>query len=272
MKRIAILTDIHSNYFALKRILNELSKEKIDDYIICGDLITDGFESEAVVGEIRKRTSNFVLGNRELSVINADVKTLEEEGRWSSILYTHHHLSDESFSFLKTLPYYKVIEIEGKRICFSHGSPYYVRDRVFPDRESLFDVMIRDFPADIYIFGHTHTSFCKFYKGHLFLNSGAVSLGVDIPCCSTYGVLTIDGGNMSYEERKISYSFDEIKNYYLNSDYHEKCLEWCNLILYTIKIGKCFETEFIDYLQAHNNLSWHEAFVEFMGEMQLEIL
>lgn len=272
MRKIAILTDIHSNYYALNKILQELNNENVDEYIICGDFITDGFDSELVVQELRKKTLNIVLGNREQSIIKSDGNLLEEEGRWASFSYTYQHLSDKTLSFLKTLPYYKVIEIEGKHICFSHGSPYYVRDRVFEDRESLFDVMLRDFPADIYIFGHTHTSFCKFYKGHLFLNSGAVSLGVDKPCCSTYGVLTIDGGNMSYEVREMSYSFDEIKDYYLSSDYHDKCLEWCNLLLYTLKTGYWYGTEFVDYFEAHDDLNWHDAFEKFMDEKQLKIL
>ena len=45
-------------------------------------------------------------------------------------MYTFNSLSRENYLYLKTLPIYKVIEIEGKKICISHGSPFYIKDKL----------------------------------------------------------------------------------------------------------------------------------------------
>ena len=36
--RIGIISDIHSNVFALRAVLNEITKEGIDDIILLGDI------------------------------------------------------------------------------------------------------------------------------------------------------------------------------------------------------------------------------------------
>ena len=48
MKKIAIINDIHSNYLLLKLVLEDIKKYNVDDFIFCGDYITDGFDNEIV--------------------------------------------------------------------------------------------------------------------------------------------------------------------------------------------------------------------------------
>ena len=270
MKKIVILTDIHANNYLLMKVWQEIEAEGYDELIVCGDMITDGFENEEIVSFLRSKTNHLILGNREESIINYDGYSWENEDRWKSFLFTYKTLSDESMAFLKSLYNYKVIEIEGKKICFSHGSPYNVRDMVSAESEELFDRMINDFPADIYLFGHTHIDFYREYKGKIFLNTGAISLGC-YPNKSTYGVLEIDGDNVSYSLKSVDYDFEMAKQYYLNHFYSQECIVWCNTILYTLKTGLDYGVIFIEWLNDHPDLDFVEGFYAFMREQNLEV-
>ncbi len=271
MKKIAILSDIHANKYVLDLVLDQLKKESIDEYIVCGDMITDGYQSNEVLNQVKALTDHVVFGNREEKIFSYDGFSWDEFSRNASYLYTFNSLSRENYLYLKTLPIYKVIEIEGKKICISHGSPFYIKDKVDKERTALFDELLKHISANIYLFGHTHDAFYSFYKGSLFINPGAISLAAGKKCVATYGILTIDDGKVLYEERSCPFSFSSLKNYYFQDKYHDACIEWCNIILYTMKLGVNHCEKFISFLESHS-LSWHDAFLEYMKKEDLEIL
>lgn len=278
-KKIAIITDIHGNLFLLNKVLKELEKENIDDYIFCGDNITDGFDNEKILNKIKSLTSNVILGNREKSILEYDNKSWQNKKQWKSMLYTYNSLSKENLDYLKTLNIYKIITINNVKICISHGSPYNIRDLVCFNSYEIFDKLIADFNCDIYLFGHTHKEYMTKYKDKLFINTGTLSLPTNNKAVSTYGILTIDEKDIKYTLKEYKYDFKKIKEYYCNSDYHKICNEWCNLILYTLKYGIDYSNIFIEFLNKYcnndeekKNELWEEKFKEFMQKNNLEIL
>lgn len=278
-KKIAILTDIHGNLLLLNEVLKELKKENIDDYIFCGDNITDGFDNNEIINEIKSLTNNIILGNREKSIIEYDNKSWENKKQWKSMLYAYNSLSKENIKYLKTLNTYKIITIAGIKICISHGSPYNIRDLIYSDSYEKFDKLIKDYNCDIYLFGHTHKAFKTKYKGKLFINTGTLSLPTNKKAASTYGMLIINEKSIKYVQKKYKYDFEKIVEYYCNSDYYQICNEWCNLILYTLKYGIDYSNLFIEYLNKYchddeekKNELWEEKFKEFMQKNNLEIL
>ena len=58
----------------------------------------------------------------------------------------------DNLDFIKKNGITKTVIIEGVKICISHGSPYNVRDLVYYDSYSLFERLINDFNADVYLF------------------------------------------------------------------------------------------------------------------------
>ena len=270
MKRIAILNDIHGNYLFLERILRDLKYQNIDEYIIGGDLVSDGFENELVVNKVKELTSNVILGNRDEDIVNYDLKSWKENDRFENMLYAFKQLSKSSFDFLKKLPKYKIINIENKRICISHGSPYNIKDAIRPYNMELFDKLIKDFDCDIYLFAHTHQQFDITYKNRYFINSGAINCSSCGQPGSYYGILTIENDNISYEQRVYEFDFEEVKKYYLESDYYQECQEWANLVLYTLKTGEDKCCPFIDSYD--NNLSYNANFIKYMKDNDLKIL
>ena len=66
MKKLALFTDIHGNYEALKSIIKDIEKEEVDDVICLGDIIAFGPSSFKCLDLIRKKNIKMVLGNHEL--------------------------------------------------------------------------------------------------------------------------------------------------------------------------------------------------------------
>ena len=270
MKRIAILNDIHGNYMLLERVLRDLKYQNIDEYIICGDLVTDGFENELVVDTLKELTKYIIAGNRDEDIAKYDGVSWVNNERFKNMQYAFDELSEDNISYLKTLPIYKVIEINNKKICFSHGSPYNVRDSIKPHMFSIFDKLIEDFDCDIYLFAHTHQQFNTTYKNRWFINSGAINCPSSGIPASFYGILTIDGNIIKYEQKEYQYDFEELKRYYLESYYYKVCPEWTNLILYTLKTGNDQCCSFINSMK--EDLSYKENFINYMKENDKEIL
>ena len=99
--KIGIITDIHSNIQALKTVLNEFDKEKVDKIICCGDIIGIGINPEETVQELIKRQHMLiaVVGNHEKYLLNGLPKNVHDDKRTMSneeinadvFLYGHTH-------------------------------------------------------------------------------------------------------------------------------------------------------------------------------------
>lgn len=274
MSKIAIINDIHSNYLLLQKILNYTRKQNIEKYIICGDTITDGVWVNEVLESLEKIDPIMVNGNREEAIINYDGVSWNNNPRFALMLYTYKNISKDNLEFIKKNEITKTVTIEGIKICISHGSPYKVRDLVYHDSYSLFDRLIKDFNADVYLFAHTHIPFCTKYKNKLFINAGAL-----FPCYNkqvvVFGVLDINDKTVNYSQIELKYDFLEVKNFYLNSLTYQVSPEWCNILINEFAKGIDYYILFADYLDKNyktiDNNTWKEAFQRFMKEKNLDI-
>ena len=274
MSKIAIINDIHSNYLMLQKILNYTKKQNIEKYIICGDTITDGVWVNEVLESLEKIDPIMVNGNREEAIINYDGVSWNNNPRFVLMLYTYKNISKDNLDFIKKNGITKTVIIEGVKICISHGSPYNVRDLVYYDSYSLFDRLINDFNADVYLFAHTHVPFCTKYKNKLFINAGAL-----FPCCNkkviVFGVLDINDKTVNYSQIELKYDFLEVKDFYLNSLTYQASPEWCNILINEFAKGIDYYNLFAGYLDKNyktiDNNTWKKAFQRFMKEKKLDI-
>lgn len=253
MKRIAVLADIHSNWFAFQKVLEELKKEEIDKYYFLGDYIFDGFDSNKVLDKIKQLNANVVYGNKEELLIKECEKNIENfrtMDRYQSIIYTYDGLTKDNLEYIKHMKRYEIIEEQGLRICLSHASPYSTKFPIKEEEElfTIFDKEIQDFNCDVYLFGHSHIQFFEQYKGKHFINPGSVGMPIADGKKFEYGILELNQGKLNYQQREIYYDYEEIKQYRLSKDYHKKVREWEALSLCNLKYGKNYTQDFIDYL------------------------
>lgn len=277
--KIAIVADIHANYYCLKKTLQDIEKRGVKEILFLGDYITDGFENNKVL-DVIKNYKYAIAGNREISIANYDGHSWKNLEQFKNMLYTYQDITEENRNYIKSLSPYKIIMINGKKICLSHGTPFDSRECVDFNSFVIFDKLIQEYLCDVYLFGHTHEAYCTTYKNKMFINPGSVILPADGPT-SKYGIIDLE--NMKYEAISIPYDFKELREYYRNSEYFKQNKEWCNILIYTNETGIDHMCSFIDFIKKKaekegipmkdsipNDL-WHTSFLEFVKMHQLPI-
>ena len=151
--RIAIISDIHGNLEAFRRVLEDIEAMGPDRIVSLGDNIGYGPEPEEVVRLVRERAIPSVMGNHELASTRIGQKRWFNPVARKSVNRTNDLLSKDSLRYLRDLPMSLVIE--GCR--FVHGCP--------PDspRRYLYEYDEQDFTSvfnlyaeDMCFVGHTH--------------------------------------------------------------------------------------------------------------------
>ena len=279
MKKIAIVSDIHANYYCFEKVLEDIKKLNINTIVFLGDYITDGFENNEVLN-ILKNYEYVIAGNREISIAHYDGKSWDESSQFKNMLYTYNDLNKDNMKYIKSLPIYKIFSIYKKTICICHGSPFKANEIVYHDSFDIFDKLIKNYPADIYFFGHMHQAYLTNYMSKFFINPGSVTLPADFPTIK-YGIFDFE--TMSYEQKNICYDFNILKNYYTSNSHFKENREWYNILIHTNNTGIDYICAFINFISKKANEKhidiqsripnelWHSSFLDFMKENNLAI-
>ena len=85
--KYAIISDIHSNYKALCKVLVDIKQREVDKIISLGDQIGYGLFPDAVLNELQKQNVESIMGNHELALFDkAEYNAMSREGRTVSML------------------------------------------------------------------------------------------------------------------------------------------------------------------------------------------
>lgn len=182
MEKIAIISDIHGNYQALKTVLSDIEKRKIN-YIYClGDVIGKGPRPNECLDLLKKCV--MVYGNWEDFFNNKMYTNDFEEKRYKLL---SEQLSKENKDRLKSLPLCYDIYISGRLVRMFHATPNNSWDNILEiDR---IDKIYKQFlptkftgkeVADVVVYAHTHTqNLIKLYNRTL-INVGSVGNAFDV--------------------------------------------------------------------------------------------
>lgn len=208
MRKIAVFSDIHGNYQALKSIFEDINKSRFDDVICLGDIVGIGPESSLCVEEVRNSNVKMVLGNHELYQINGtDIDSLSDEviehERW-----VKGTLSEEQINFLKDCPlHYDVLE-DGKLFTFSHFLFDTENDKYpFLPLSIINDGTIKshleNISCDYFFFGHEHNSFSLDNDRQIFSCVG--SSGCNFSNVTFYTIIEIYDDLVKVYKKYLSY-------------------------------------------------------------------
>ncbi len=157
--KIAILSDIHGNYEALKPVLQRCEEESVDKIYNLGDFINYGPQSEEVIQEIMARKIPSILGNHEYALLNEKFLDHFQVHAQLSFFITQPMISEKSYQFISNLPRH----LQKNQLYFVHGTPPdNLFDYVYRLSDYQFSEIFNSMKATIFFVGHTHQ--CAVYK------------------------------------------------------------------------------------------------------------
>ena len=121
--KIAILSDVHGNKFALEAVLEDIQKEKVDHIILLGDLVTDlPNDTNSVLNTVKLVGNTVIRGNREYLFLN-NLEPIDYD-QFKTTHLTSKIITEENHNYLNSLPEQVSLYYDSKfSIRCVHGSP-----------------------------------------------------------------------------------------------------------------------------------------------------
>ncbi len=189
--KIAVFSDIHANINALERVFRDAEEHGASLFVNAGDSIGFGPCPNEVIEFICQKNIASILGNYDVEVIEG--KTKDKGQKNLAYTFTKKELSKSSRNYLNSLPMELRLEVAGKKLLITHGSPESIDEHIYCDTaverlKTLSDTA----KADIIVVGHSHEQFWKQTNGASFVNPGSVGRPGDRNSQTAYAILSFD--------------------------------------------------------------------------------
>ena len=178
--RIAVISDIHSNIYALNEVLADIKNRHVDLTVCTGDLVGYATRPNEVIETLRKEKILTIMGNYDEAIGNfkiicgcdyPDPKDAEKAAL--SMQFTSEETTLENKAYLRNLPKEAAFTFNNKTIRFVHGSTRVINEYLKENSKEAEEVMGELF-EDILVCGHTHIPYAKYYGEKLLVNAGSV--------------------------------------------------------------------------------------------------
>jgi putative phosphoesterase len=210
--RIAIISDIHSNKYALNAVLHDIKKKNANGLIVLGDIFGYypwAYDTYKLL--VSQKIIACIKGNHDLIVLeeNEDISTRPSYYK-AARLNRMELLSNsmEAIGWLNNLKLNDSIQIEKYKILLCHGTPSDSENgRYFPDDRNTYDW----FPVlnQVLFLGHTHYPlFHKTVANGIIFNPGSVGQPRDGNPYPSWGLWTI--ANNSFELKRTEYDYKHV--------------------------------------------------------------
>lgn len=195
--RIGIISDIHSNLYALMDIYSLLEKEGIDSVVCIGDVVGYGPHPNEVINFIRRKNIIALKGIYDLAVINNDFSQINEGTINNfSVEFTRGEITKNNLYYLSNLPLELTMSFNNFDIKFIHKNPY-------KDYEDILE--------DILVCGYVHTpDKIKINKDKYIFMPGSCGKPSDSLGGVTCGILDIGNGIYDFKIIKCEHLFSKI--------------------------------------------------------------
>lgn len=223
--KIAVISDIHGNIFALNAVLKAIKKQDVTYTICLGDLVGYGCNPNEVIERLRNEKIPCIKGNYDASVVDKDYTFIREnEVNSFSLPWAIKNVTNENIKFLKELPNTITLEFNNKKIQFVHGSPRRINEYLTEDYEKI-DEVINEFNYDVLVCAHTHIPYVKIINSKIIINDGSVGKPKNGTPNATYLIIDITDDNLTPEIHSVSYDYKEIMNTMKNLNFPEKLIK-----------------------------------------------
>jgi predicted phosphodiesterase len=173
--KYCIFSDVHGNIINLQALFSCTQGLGIDKYICLGDLCNYFTDNKEVIELLKEREVQCILGNHDEMYLNPDDIPVNKKKAYNfdfSLVKSKFHID-----FIRGLPRSLVIEKNGSKVLFCHGSPNNLTNGyIYPDS----DIKIYIGNGYDFIFcGHTHRQFISQADSPFICNVGSVGMPRD---------------------------------------------------------------------------------------------
>jgi putative phosphoesterase len=237
--KIALIGDVHANLPALETALSHAQQQGITAIWNIGDWVGYNAFPDEVVGRLRHEAALSIVGNYDLKVLNFKkkkkkwLKTKRPE-KWLAFQWAYKHLSKDSRRYLRSLPQERQLELAGRRILLTHGSPASNQEALTAETpQTRLRELAKMADADVVICGHSHRPFARQVDGVWFINTGSVGRPDDGDPRLAYAVLGLESGQLRVRHYRLDYDIDRavsaIRQYNLPEAFAQMLIQGRNL-------------------------------------------
>ena len=239
--KIAALSDIHSNHYALESVLGHISEKYYDLYIFLGDYITDCPYPQKTIKLLRdfsqERRCIFIRGNREDYLIDhRNGGEWEYGSKTGALRYTYENLSDGDLKWLAAMQISMKVETDGcPPFIVCHGSPEkssYLFHTDTPEAAAMAARM----DCGLMLCGHSHIPFVYRNGGKMIVNPGALGMPVNGQNRAQFAEVIFDG-EWRAEIISVEYDIEKEVEEFAESGLLEKSGFWGKGIIGTLRDG-----------------------------------
>ncbi|MBQ6820649.1 MAG: metallophosphoesterase family protein [Clostridium sp.] len=209
--KIAAISDIHGNIYALMKALNDIDEQKVDLIICLGDLVGYGPHPNEVIALIKRREIPCLKGNYDASVVDGSFTFIKDNKINSfSLPWAVEEVRESNKYYLNQLPNELNYDINGVKLKFTHGSPNKINEYLFENEENT-EIVMQNLKDDILVCAHTHIPSYKKFNDKIFINVGSIGkpkIGRPNP---TYALIEIkEDKTVDVKFRELEYEYKRI--------------------------------------------------------------
>ena len=223
--KIAILSDIKSNVYALQAVLDDIKSKQIDVMLNLGDSFYGPIEPKATYDLLRQNQFINLMGDQDRKILESSLAQLEEN---ETLRYTYSDLGEEVLYWIQDLQFEKLI---GADYYMIHGT--YLDDSVYMledissgqaklrDDKKILEI-IDDIKSTFIMCGNSCLPRCiTLSTGQIVINPGSVGLQAfksDTPSKhiienntpdASYVILTVEDNNYSVQPVRVAYDYEK---------------------------------------------------------------
>ena len=236
--KVAVISDIHGNFQALKSVLDDMAKFGCEKILCLGDLAMAGPEPGVIIDYVQEQDGWVIIqGNTDKMIAEYSTELFNQV--YSTFPVMANALADDvkilseaQKNFLKNLPQQKEIDICGVKVLMVHGSPRKNNEDILPDFPiEKVEEIISGTDADLIFCGHTHIP-CGYQtnKKQTVVNVGSVGRPMHGEPKACYVIANFENGTFSIEHRFVNYDKETAAGIVSQRGF-DGCLKLASMIL-----------------------------------------
>ncbi|OEK09562.1 hypothetical protein A8C32_12730 [Flavivirga aquatica] len=220
-EKIAIISDIHANSWALKEVLRDIETKKIDTVLNLGDSLYGPLDPKGTFELLLENNTKSISGNQDRFII----ENVHNTTNISTLEYVKSSLGNDSINWLKELPF----DLTHNNIYCCHGNPVNdsisLLERINTDYVGVqtndeIEITLSNIKENIVVCGHSHLARMVKTKNKTIINPRSIGLPAyndDLPIPhkmeslsphAKYAILKINTNEINVELISVDYDFE----------------------------------------------------------------